>query len=57
MKASNSKIKIVPRLLFEGWSMSNYQQLFSSTADMQTLADFIRDKLHVSILGYFYTSV
>ena len=49
MKASNNKIKMVPRLLFEGWSISNYQQLFSSEADMQTLANFIKDNLNVSL--------
>ena len=54
-EAGDGRVKMVPRLLFEGWSLTSYQELFSSLADMRNskLADFIKKKLHVSVSQWF----
>lgn len=38
VKQKNPSSKIVPRVLFDGWSASNYDTLFSSTSEIQSMS-------------------
>lgn len=40
-------MKVLPRLLFEGWSMADYQALFANEKNMKDVADFIVKNLKV----------
>lgn len=42
-------IRIVPRILFEGWTMTDYQDLFASQTRQSQLAVFITEQLAVKI--------
>ncbi|XP_065898759.1 chitinase domain-containing protein 1-like [Dysidea avara] len=48
--ASSSKVKIVPRVMFEGWSMSDYSMLFSNRDMALDVAKTIK---HVLLLNHF----
>ena len=49
VRKSGDKLKIVPRILFEGWSIEAYQQLFASTELKRSLGNFIAEQLSVSV--------
>ena len=42
-------MKILPRLLLEGWSMADFQEVFASEASMKEVGNFIVKNLKVSI--------
>ncbi|XP_003382825.2 PREDICTED: chitinase domain-containing protein 1-like [Amphimedon queenslandica] len=44
-KEGGGGVKIVPRLLFEGWTMNDYQELFSSESKRLKLAVFITEQI------------
>ena len=41
-------MKILPRLLLEGWSMADFQEVFASEASMKEVGNFIVKNLKVS---------
>jgi len=45
--ASSNKVKIVPRVMFEGWSMSDYSTLFASRDMALDVAKTIKHTLLV----------
>ena len=49
VRKGGDKLKIVPRILFEGWSIETYQQLFASTELKRSLGNFIAEQLSVSV--------
>jgi len=46
--ASSSKVKIVPRVMFEGWSMSDYSMLFANRDMAVDVAKTIKHVLLVT---------
>ena len=50
--ASSSKVKIVPRVMFEGWSMSDYSMLFSNRDMALDVAKTIKHVLLVMLVIY-----
>ena len=42
-------MKILPRLLLEGWSMADFQEVFASEASMKEVGNFIVKNLKVSM--------
>lgn len=48
LKAGNEQIKLVPRVLFDGWTKSDYLELFSDSAIMMSLGKFMAQQLKVS---------
>ena len=47
VRAGGKEVKVLPRLLFEGWSMADYQALFANEGNMKDVADFIVKNLKV----------
>ena len=47
VRAGGENVKVLPRLLFEGWSMADYQALFANEKNMKDVADFIVKNLKV----------
>jgi len=54
--ASSNKVKIVPRVMFEGWSMSDYSMLFANRDMALDVAKTIKHTLLVTpiIAEWFY---
>ena len=48
-KRGGGGVKIVPRVLFEGWSLAQYQQLFADDEIEMKLAEFLAQQLMVSL--------
>ena len=51
-------MKIVPRVLLEGWTMADYQEVFASEHSMTQVAEFTVQNLQVlnfSLLSLFCT--
>ena len=46
--ASSNKVKIVPRIMFEGWSMSDYSMLFANRDMAVDVAKTIKHVLLVT---------
>ena len=49
VRRGGNGVKIVPRLLFEGWSMASYKAMFASEENMKKVAKFIVSNLRVRI--------
>lgn len=50
VRSSGKGVKIVPRVLFEGWNPNDFQELFASQSRRTELAQFLRDNMSVSII-------
>ena len=48
VRKNGGSVRIVPRVLFEGWNMNDYQKLFGSKSKKSDLAKFLSDELTVS---------
>jgi len=51
VRASSKDVKILPRLLFEGWSMNDYQNLFADEERRREMAEYIVHVLKVTTVG------
>lgn len=49
VKAGGNGVKVVPRVLFEGWSMNDFLELFADLAKMESLGNYIGRQLEVSV--------
>ena len=52
VRSSSRNVKILPRLLFEGWSMMDYKNLFADERKKRELAEYIVHVLKVNIQAY-----
>lgn len=52
MRANGNGVKIVPRVLFEGWSATDYQNLFKSSSKMKELAEYLAQRTVVSCITF-----
>ena len=43
-------VKVLPRVLFEGWSMSDYLDMFADLEKMEALGDYIGRQLKVGVV-------
>ena len=48
VRSDGKGVKILPRVLFEGWSVNDYMALFASERMMQEVAEFITQSVDVS---------
>lgn len=48
VRANGHGVKIVPRVLFEGWSATDYQNLFKSSSKMKELSEYLAQRTTVS---------
>lgn len=48
MKAGGREVKVLPRVLFEGWSLTDFMDVFADLAKMEALGDYIGRQLRVS---------
>ena len=48
VRSNSQKVKILPRVLFEGWSASDYMTLFADDKLMREVAQFITKFVDVS---------
>ena len=56
VRESSENVKIVPRVIFEGWSINDYNMLFASHDRALDVAKTIKHVLLVSLhLLYVYT--
>ena len=53
MRSGGKGVRIVPRVLFEGWSLNNFQELFASESKRTELAEFLGDNLSVRTFETF----
>ena len=51
VRSGSKTVKILPRILFEGWSVNDYMSLFASERMMQEVAEFITQSVDVSDNG------
>ena len=47
VRKEGNKVKIVPRLLLEGWTLTDFKEVFASEASMKEVADFVLKSLKV----------
>lgn len=47
VRKEGNRVKIVPRLLLEGWTLTDFKEVFSSAASMKEVADFVLKSLKV----------
>lgn len=47
VRANGNGVKIVPRLLFEGWSVNDYMNLFADQGTMRDIAEYIAHRVEV----------
>ncbi|MED6288753.1 Chitinase domain-containing protein 1 [Characodon lateralis] len=53
VRKSNKKVRVVPRVLFDGWSYQDYVSVFGSEDEIEELSDELVDVAKViSGLGY-----
>ena len=45
-------MKIVPRVLLEGWTMADFQEVFASESNMARVAEFVVQNLQVSEVSF-----
>ena len=50
MKSSGGGVKILPRVLFEGWSVDDYMKLFADDRMMREVAEFIAQTIEVRLI-------
>ena len=48
MRSGGKGVKILPRVLFEGWSVNDYMELFANERMMHEVAEFIMQFVDVS---------
>ena len=48
VKSSGKGVKILPRVLFEGWSVDDYMKLFADERMMEKVAEFITQSVEVT---------
>ena len=48
MRSGGKGVKILPRVLFEGWSVNDYMDLFANERMMHEVAEFITQFVDVS---------
>ena len=48
VRSGGDGVKIVPRLLLEGWTMADFREVFASESSMKQVADFVVERLKVS---------
>ena len=48
VKASGNGVKILPRILFEGWSVADFRGIFTDLEKMTSLGNYMRSQLEVS---------
>ena len=53
VRESSKEVKIVPRVIFEGWSINDYSMLFASRDKALDVAKTIK---HVLLVSTFYSS-
>lgn len=49
VKSGGREVKVVPRVLFEGWSMADFMDIFADLAKMESLGDYIGRQLKVRV--------
>ena len=49
LKEANDEVKIVPRILFDGWTKSDYLELFTDLDHMNSLGSVLKQQLQVSM--------
>ena len=49
VRDNGGDVKIVPRLLFEGWSVTDYMNLFADQEAMIEVAEYITHKVEVCL--------
>ena len=47
VRAGKREVKVVPRVLFEGWSMTDFMDIFADVEKMESLGDYIGRQLKV----------
>ena len=47
MRSGDDRVKIVPRVLLEGWTMADFQEVFATDASMAQVAQFLVERLKV----------
>ena len=47
MRKAGSGVKIVPRVLLEGWTMADFQEVFATEPNMAQVAEFAVQNLKV----------
>ena len=47
MRSGGDGVKIVPRVLVEGWTMADFREVFASETSMIQVADFLVERLKV----------
>ena len=47
MRSEGAGVKIVPRVLLEGWTMVDFQEVFASEDSMKDVATFVVKSLKV----------
>ena len=47
MRRGGGGVKIVPRVLVEGWTMADFQEVFASEGNMAQVAEFAAKNLQV----------
>ena len=52
VRSSSMNVKILPRLLFEGWSMMDYKNLFADERKKREMVEYIVHVLKVTIQAY-----
>lgn len=50
VKSSGEGVKILPRVLFEGWSVDDYMKLFADDRMMREVAEFITQTIEVRLI-------
>ena len=53
MKAGGREVKVLPRVLFEGWSLADFMDIFADLEKMETLGGYMAQQLKVSDLRIF----
>jgi chitinase domain-containing protein 1 len=52
VRRAGSGVKIVPRVLLEGWTMADFQEVFASESNMARVAEFAVQNLQVSEVSF-----
>ena len=48
VRSAGKGVKILPRLLFEGWTLADFQNVFASVKNMKEVGNFIAKNLKVN---------
>ena len=47
VRGEDDGVKIVPRVLLEGWTMADFQEVFATDASMAQVGQFLVERLKV----------